>query len=239
MDDAGRRALLARARGYPYSIPARSFVYRDRGAGEFDAALTRGRTPVLAIGSNQSPERLAQKFGHDASHVIPVQRARLEDFDVVYSAHVTGYGAVPAMLQVAEGAAVSVAVTWLDDAQLEIMHQSEIAAANYRFAELDGVRLVLDDARVERCALAYVSSRGHLNHEGGPLALSAVACERRRYRACTTAQALEHVRARVAPQADGDEFVHRVVHDGAFRRAVTGELAEDAGPFRHPLRVLR
>ena len=121
---------LSRARGYPYSIPERSFVYRDRGIGDFDPALLAGRTPVLAIGSNQSPQRLVQKFGHDASHVIPVQRARLADFDVVYSAHIASYGAVPAMLQTCAGAAVHVAVTWLDDTQLEIMHASEITAAN-------------------------------------------------------------------------------------------------------------
>ena len=78
---------LHRARNYPYDFPAHSFTYRDGALGDFEPALTDNRTPVLAIGSNQSPQRLAQKFGHDASHVIPVQRAQLADFDVVFSAH--------------------------------------------------------------------------------------------------------------------------------------------------------
>jgi hypothetical protein len=238
-DDDGRRLRLARARDYPYEIPRRSFVYRDGGPGVFDARLTRGRTPVLAIGSNQSPQRLAQKFGHDASHVIPVQRARLPDFDVVYSAHVASYGAVPAMLQGCRGARVAVAVTWLDDAQLEIMHRSEIAAANYSFAALDDVQVELDDGREEHRAYAYVSSRGHLQHEGEPVALAAIECERRRYPTMTTAQVLEQVRMALEPQMAGDDFVHRLADDPQFRRTVTDRLERTAVAFRHPLRVLR
>jgi hypothetical protein len=231
--------LLARARGYPYDIPQRSYVYRDAGAAPFERALTRGRTPVLAIGSNQSPERLVQKFGHDAGHVIPVQRAGLEHFDVVYSAHVASYGAIPAMLQVSPGARVGVAVTWLDDHQLEIMHESEMAAANYGFAVLEDVRVHLDDGRVEERAFAYVSSRGHLAHGGEPVALTAIACERRRYRALSGAEMLERVRQQIAPALDADAFVHRLVEDAGYRAAVTRRLAADAVPFGHPVRRLR
>ena len=230
---------LARARGYPYAIPTRSFVWRDGRCEDFDPGLTRGRTPVLAIGSNQAPERLTQKFGHDASHLIPVQRGRLDHFDVVYSAHVTSYGAVPAMLQVSSDSSVAVAVTWLDDAQLEIMHESEVAAANYSFAELEGVQVTLDGGRRERRALAYVSSRGHLNHAGEPVALAAIVCERRRYRSLTTTEALERVRERVAPELDADTFVHRLVEDAGYRRAISDAMSADAGPFTHPLKVLR
>jgi len=230
---------LLRARGYPYAIPRESFVYRERGIAPFDPALTRGRTPVLAIGSNQSPERLAQKFGHDASHLIPVERARLHGFDVVYSAHVTRYGAIPAMLQVCTGAAVSVAVTWLDDAQLEIMHESEIAAANYAFAELAGVRVLLDTQRDCPRALAYVSSRGSLTHAGEPVALAAIECSGRRFAAMSTHDVLERVRERVAPHLGADEFIHRLLDDAAWREAISDAIAADAAAFTHPMRVLR
>lgn len=234
-----RQARLARAREYPYAIPTRSFVYRDRGATDFDRSLLSGRTPVLAIGSNQSPQRLLQKFGHDASHVIPVQRARLADFDVVYSAHISSYGAVPAMLQGSPGASVSIAVTWLDDIQLQIMHDSEISASNYAFVEMSRVQLTLDDGNVERMAYAYVSNRGHLRHEDTPLALAVIECAGRRYPALTTEQALERVRARVAPGMDPDAFIHRLVDNLHYRRQVTRMLAEDAEAFSHPVRVLR
>jgi len=180
-----------------------------------------------------------QKFGHDASHVIPVQRARLAAFDVVYSAHISSYGAVPAMLQGSPGASVSIAVTWLDEVQMEIMHDSEISASNYAFVELSRVQLTLDDGNVEHTAYAYVSSRGHLSHEDAPIALAVIECSGRRYPALTTEQALERVRERVAPGMDPDAFIHRLVDDLHYRRQVTRMLAEDAEAFSHPVRVLR
>lgn len=234
-----KSSTLARARGYPYAIPRQSFVYRDSGVSEFDASLCSGRTPVLAIGSNQSPERLAQKFGNEASHVIPVQRAKLKDFDVVYSAHISTYGAVPAMLQVSAGSDVELAVTWLSDAQLEIMNHSEVRAANYAFALLERIELGFEGGGTVSSAYAYVSSRGHLRHDGDAVALSAIACSGRRYPDMSTAQALELVRARAAPELDPDAFVLKLIADETYRRAVTLLLAADSVPFEHPFELIR
>ena len=236
MTDKIRR--LAQARDYPYTIPRRSFVYRDSGVSEFDSSLCSGRTPVLAIGSNQSPERLAQKFGHDASHVIPVQRARLKHFDVVYSAHISTYGAVPAMLQVSRGSEVELAVTWLNDAQLEIMNHSEVRTANYAFAAIDKLELSFEGGGTVFSAYAYVSSRGHLRHDGDAVALTAIECSGRRFPAVSTARALELVRERVAPELDADAFVLKLIVDEAYRREVIRLLAADAVPFDHPFELL-
>lgn len=200
----------------------------------FDASLCAGRTPVLAVGSNQSPERLAQKFGDDASHVIPVERARLKHFDVVYSAHISSYGAVPAMLQVSEYSEVELAVTWLNDAQLEIMHHTEVRAANYAFALIEKIELSFEGSGQASSAYAYVSSRGHLSHNGEAVALAAIECGGRRYPAMSTAQALEVVRERVAPELEADAFVLKLIADAIFRKAVSDLLAEDSRPFDHP-----
>lgn len=230
-------AILARARSYPYSFPRESFVYRNGEAVPFDPALKRGRTPVLAFGSNQSPERLQQKFGVEDGHVIPVERGRLRDFDVVYSAHITSYGAVPAMLQVSEGASVELAVTWLDDRQLTIMHDSEIKAANYFFAALDDVTLNLTGKEVHTTAFAYVGTRGHLEHDdGGAIALSAVPCAGRRFRSMNTAEALELVRSRHAADHDPDGFIQVMVSDAERRSALQDLLAPSAVPFAYRAR---
>lgn len=229
----GRAAELARARDYPYAIPRRSFVYRDSGIDAFDSALCRDRTPVLAIGSNQSPDRLAQKFGDDASHVIPVQRTRLQNFDVVYAAHISSYGAVPAMLQVSEGSEVELAVTWLNDGQLQIMTRSEVYAANYALAVLDGLRLRFEGGGETSRAYAYVSRRGSLRHAEGALALAAIGCRGRRFPATSTHRALEVVRMRVAPDMPADAFVLALIDDQAFRQEVASELSEDAIPFNY------
>lgn len=238
MAAADRASVLERARGYPYVFPRRSFIYEHGAERPFDRGATEGRTPVLAFGSNQSPLRLAQKFGHDASHRIPVERGVLQDFDVVYSAHLTSYGATPAMLQVSPGARVEIAVTWLDDRQLEIMHETEILAANYSFAALDGVRLTLEGGSVHDIAFAYVGARGHLVHDDTAVALAAIRCEGRRFPALRTAEALEIVRRLHAPERDPEEFVLRVVAEPDYRRRVTEALAAGAVPFGYPARRL-
>lgn len=237
---SARDPHLARARDYPYAIPGYSYVYRDQGMMPFDPTLCRYRTPVLAIGSNQSPQQLARKFGHDASHVVPVQRARLPHFDVVYSAHITRYGAVPAMLQHCFAAVVDIAITWLDDRQLELMHASEIAAANYAFAALEDVTVMLDDGRIETRALAYISSRGQLSFDDNdPVALAAIACSGRRYPALTTGEVLEQLRTRIAPELNADTFVQRLIDDSDYRRRLTDRLSRDAVGLQHPVRILR
>ncbi len=235
--ETDRDAVLARARNYPYAFPRESFVYRNGVAAAFDPSLKIGRTPVLAFGSNQSPERLWQKFGDKDGHVIPVERGFLRDFDVVFSAHITSYGAVPAMLQVSDGATVGLAVTWLDDRQLEIMHHSEIRAANYYFAALEDVNLRLSGEEVHTTVYAYVGTRGHLEHdEGGPIALSAVPCEGRRYRAMSTAEALELIRGRHAADQGPDDFIHAMVGDAERRAALQAILAPTAVPFGYSTR---
>ncbi|RVU35072.1 hypothetical protein EOI86_19805 [Hwanghaeella grinnelliae] len=232
-------AVLSRARNYPYAFPRRNFLYRDGREEAFDPSLKQGRTPVLAFGSNQSPERLRQKFGDRDGHMIPVERGRLQNFDVVYSAHITSYGAVPAMLQVSEGASVELAVTWLDDRQLEIMHHSEIRAANYFFAALDDVKLRLSGEEVHTTAFAYVGTRGHLEHdEGGAIALSAVPCEGRRFLSMSTAEALEVVRRRHAADHGPDDFIHAMVANAERRTALQEILAPTAVPFGYSARRL-
>ncbi|MEC9185370.1 MAG: hypothetical protein VX930_13935, partial [Pseudomonadota bacterium] len=137
-----RASRLARARGYPYPYPGRSYVWQSGDVTDFDLGLTEGRTAVLAVGSNRAPSRLDQKYIGKYEVPIPVQHARLKDFDIVYAAHLTRYGSVPAMLQRAPGTTVELAVTWLDDEQLEIMHATE---GGYYYAEIEGVDLTYDD----------------------------------------------------------------------------------------------
>lgn len=232
-----RAAKLQRARGYPYPIPEGSYTWRGGAVAAFDPAARAGRTPVLAIGSNQSPRQLTRKFGADGE--IPVQRARLADFDIYYSAHITGYGSVPAMLQHAPGTEVTLSVTWLDDRQLDIMHGTELSAAKYHYSVIENIDLALDCGTALDSANLYVGVNGHLVHEGAAVALAAVPARRRRPVALTTAEVLELVRERFSPGDSPDDFVLKLVDDRGFRAACTDAIAGDAVSFGHPARKLK
>ena len=130
-------ALLRLAKGYPYAAPDGSYLYRDGESlaltGPLDPALTSGRVPVIAHGSNRAPEQIHRKFGHlkGTASEIPVTRAWLSDHDVVYSAHMTRYGSISATLHEAPGTRVQVYVTRLTEAQLPRMLETEIGWGHY------------------------------------------------------------------------------------------------------------
>lgn len=230
-DTSDRDAALVRARGYPYLILDRSYHWRAGEAYPFEPATTEGRTPVLAVGSNQSPEQLTRKFGHVAGTEIPVQRCTLKDFDVVYSAHIAGYGSVPAMLQAAPGTTVTLFVNWLDDAQLAAMHDTELRNGNYHYGRLDGVDLTLEGGAALTSVHGYISRRGHIRHEDDAIALAKVPAQNRRRNARDTAQMLAHVHERMAPDQPLDDFILRLIDDAGYRRSVIDTLTSDSVPF--------
>lgn len=172
---------------------------------------------MLGYGSNQSPERLRQKFPESGA-VVPVQRAMLAEHDVVFAAHLAVYGSVPASLRHVPGTTVGVAVTWLDQGQLTAMHATEVATGNYVFARLHGVRVALDDGVVLDEVSVYLGERGHLDVDGEAVALAAVPATGRRLRAMSQDDALEHVRRRLAPAHSLADFVAHTVDDHGLRR---------------------
>jgi hypothetical protein len=228
------QAKLARARGYPYAIPEGSYLWRGGEVAAFDPKLRKNRTPVLAIGSNQSPDQLTRKFGDMGE--IPVQRGWLRDFDIYYSAHISAYGSVPAMLQRAPDADATLSVNWLDDRQLDVMHGTELAAAKYKYAVIEDISLALDCGTDLDFVHLYVGVNGHLMHDGDAVALSAMPAKGRRPKALTTAEVLEVVRERFSPADGADTFVLKLVDDPDFRAACTKAISSDAVSFAHPAR---
>ncbi len=239
MNDADRSAALARARDYPYPLPSRSYHWRGGAVFDFDPALTAGRTPVLAVGSNQAPAQLTRKFGLDPAAEIPVQRCQLRDFDTVYSAHIASYGAVPAMLQTAPGVTVPLFVNWLSDAQLPVMHATELSSNNYHFGRLDNIHMTLEEGGGALPSVhAYISRRGHVMVDGDAVALAVVPATGRKRPAKTTAQMLEGAHARLAPDHGLDAFILRLIDDGPYRRECVESLSSDAGAFGAPYAVV-
>jgi hypothetical protein len=181
------------------------------------------RKPVLALGSNAAPLQLRRKFADLPGH-IPVSRAVLFDHVVVYSAHFTRYGALPATLHRYEGAITFVAITWLDEQQLPRMHETESVGQNYDYIEIEDIRLEHDGGLAETAIPAnlvvgaYVSRRGPVLHREQPIRLAETAASNCPLPALTQPAALRFAQRRVAPELDFDTYLRRLVDDPAFRR---------------------
>jgi len=228
---------LRRAKDYPYFVPAGSFVLTGDGTMELPTGAplpdVSGRHAVLACGSNQSPERLRQKFPRPDGAGIPVFRARLTDFDVVYSAHIATYGSIPATLHYSPGATVTLSITWLTEAELDHMHETETASGNYDFGVLDGLRLELDGGKVLNRVSVYISTRGCLVIDGAPVALASVSAFGRKLRSLSQGEALSVVRDRLTPERALDDFLLEAITDNAIRQSHTDTLASDSHSFAY------
>lgn len=225
------------ALSYPFEIPTRSYIVAGDGFEELkDSAPppdVSGRRPVLALGSNQSPLQLTRKFKDLDLGPIPVIRARLKDFDVVYSAHVAAYGSIPATLHHCPGAQVTVFVNWLDPAQEARMHETEVAIGNYHFGRLDAITLAMEVGDDLASAYVYVSRRGALMHNGAPVALAAMEAENRVWPSLGQQEIQARVRDRLAPGAALDAFIETAITDASIRKARTDALARAGLAFAY------
>lgn len=228
---------VSHAKAYPFPAPDHSYLYEagnwQRLSGAVDMA---GRTPVLAAGSNQSPEQLARKYGGMPDiGSIPAQRGTLHDFDVVYAAHLSGYGSVPATFQKSPGTRVTVFVLWLTVPQLTRMHETE---GNYTYDHLEALRLEIDGGALLAEAYAYTSKIGCLSHQGACVSLAEIAADNRQYPALRQPEVQTLIRDRLAPGVALDSFIHQHVNDAAIHRERSTSLADGALPVAYRRRII-
>lgn len=203
-NDAG--GILARALAYPYEAPLRSFIQvgaepRELGA---QALELEGRRALLCYGANAAPSMLARKLAALPHEPLPLLRAALGGFDVVYSAHVSPYGAVPATLRPSPGTTVPLFVAFASAEQEELLTATE---PNYELHRLHDPALQVDEIGSLDAVDAYLSRHGCLTLDGGEVALAAVEAEGRRLPALEQGEVLERVRRLLAPELSLAEFV--------------------------------
>lgn len=202
-------------------------VFQDLGVP--GAAAMDDRVPVIAHGSNAAPAQLARKFAAlyapgDEDVVIPVMRARLVDHDVVYAPHFTGYGAMPATLDVSPGTTAEIAVTYLTADQLALMHATEISAANYVYGRLDKLILEVDSLEIINSAFVYLTLYGSAMLDDAPMALSAVKARRRQFESASTPAMLARARDHTAPGTSLDNFILENIENPELRRERSATL---------------
>lgn len=202
VDSAERQAILKRALTYPYATPERSYLYRERRAEELPEDFDRsGRTPLLSYGANAAPEALALKLASLPGEPLPAVRSELRDFDVVYSAHVSPYGAVPATLLESPGTVAPVFVLHPTAEQRALLTATEL---NYDLVEVGGLA-------------AYRSKHGCLELDGSPVALAAVRSRNRTLPELDEPAVLERVRSALAPELEFEQFVYACVERGGIK----------------------
>lgn len=133
---------------------------------------------------------LRRKLGTAADAVV-ARPVTLTDTDVVYSAHVSRHGAIPATVLRAQGTAVD---AWLLAVPAPAIGALDATEPNYE-------RLPYGPAQ------AYVSRHGPLRIAGRPVALAAVRARGRTLLALTEAELLEQVRGALAPNQAPNAFV--------------------------------
>ncbi len=242
--------LVATAMDYPFSRPDHSYLFvdgevqalRDPPAEGIDATLSQlsaaplsERTAVLAYGANAAPERLRHKFAAELpGAVFPVVKARLFEFDVVYACHYSSYGAVPATLAPSPGTVAEIALTYLDGDQLAHMHETELSGGSYVYGSLEDIKVAPEGLATLDQVHSYWTGYGHYSGTSGPIALSAVTAEGRRFAEAAQVAMQTQALDRLAPDRDLHIFVRENVADPALRQQRSLALRADAKPFDHP-----
>ena len=217
-----RSDVVERALGYPYEAPWEPFLQLRRWTLDTDEVeIDRDeRTAMLAYGSNAAPEVLARKLALSDQPVL-VLPAWLDDFDVVYSAHISPYGAVPATLQRSPGTRVRVHLVYMTSAQVGLVSATE---PNYESALIEGAVCHLDGGETIVSPAAYLSHHGCLVEDGSEVALAAVEATSRAFPVLSEGELLERLRARFCPDDALETFVLANVTDPALSQARSVQL---------------
>jgi hypothetical protein len=210
--------LVRRALGYPYDPPAGSFVQigdRTLPVPPEEVDID-GRRALLAYGANASPEALTRKLAHLPPEPIAVLRVALRGWDVVYSAHVTRYGSVPAAVVASPDTVVSVHLVFPSEAQMEAITASE--GENYRLEQLADFSAEYEiGGGGPREIDAFIGVYGPLLVDGSPVALAAIPAVDRVFPESTTPEMIDRVRSKLAPDLSVREFVLHHVERGGLR----------------------
>ena len=241
--------IYARALGYPWPRPAQSFLLTGdvvTALGDLEATAREAllaelggaespRHPLLAFGSNGSPETLALKFAHlpESERRLLVIAGDLHDFDVGAAAGPTLYGSLPATIFPSTGTAVRASVLWVTTVQLVALTWTEIS---YRLGRLGGVCFAADEPRAPALdhVYAFVSRWGAHCVDGDVVAMQAIPATGRTGPALTQEQLLDHIAAvAFGPASRSRDLVMRVMDDfGAAAAAIVPVLRATARPFR-------
>ena len=219
--------LILSALNYPYSSPAYDFVLDNGSAAPLqDRKSHQGRIPVLAIGSNRSPEQLLRKFGDQ--DVLPVTCAKLGDYDAVYAAHIASYGSIPAVLARSPGTIVDIAITWLTKLQLQRMHETEAIGINYDYGVADSLKINADYDYKNQNIGCYLGRRGCLNMMGNIIALKEITATKRVFSAFSQSEILKEIWLHEQKEIQFEAWLKSLIQYKEARQSITATFERTA-----------
>ncbi|MBO9534090.1 MAG: hypothetical protein J7513_14055 [Solirubrobacteraceae bacterium] len=176
------------------------------------AALREGRIPVLAIGANGSPTRLATKFLALDERSALLTPGELDGADICALPFPAGYGSFPAGIATSPGTRVHSVVVDLTHEQLEWLAVTEFG---YRLSRLTGTTLRAADGREIDAPFAFVQRGGLYDvGEGQPAPLAAIPATGRRWPAWEQRDLFAHIAGRLGvPGADPDALLTTITAD--------------------------
>lgn len=255
MSDPLTPDALQRALQYPYRILPTSFTFSpaDGAAqpiGDFQIAQARvvsqqdGVTlydidivangvaqrltkvcPVIASGSNASPEQLYRKYHGRTDAPIHTFLCEFDNLIPVYSSHFAGYGAVSACLHRQGGARGNLFVNLLGEAELARMHETESLGIEFNFVRLEFAQGRLNGAPLALDFHYYDSIHGPLlDRDGRPIMVASFTVTQHGLRAADEEQILTSVLRDLFPGKPRDEAIAAVVQSASVRQDATERL---------------
>ena len=196
--------------------------------------LRAGRVPVLAIGANGSPERLAKKFLALEERSALLTPGHLEGADICALPFPAGYGSFAAGIAASPGTVVEAVVVDLTEEQLEWLAITEFG---YRLARLSGTAVRAADGRVIEEPFSFVQ-RGGLYDVGGdtPAPLAAIPATGRRWPAWDQRDLFSHIAGRLGiPGGDAEALLTVILADpGAWMAANAPRFIGEATTSHDP-----
>lgn len=219
--------VISRALDYPYSSPAYDFVLKKGSVARLqDKSSLAGRMPVLAIGSNRSPEQLLRKFSE--RDILPVTLIQLCDYDVVYAAHMTSYGSIPAVLTRSPGTVIDIGINWLSRIQLERMHETEAIGVNYNFGIASKLNILSSNEHKIHNVGCYLGIHGCLGLKKNPIALKEINANNRVFTALGQFEILGQIHSSHSKGIPFEVWLKHLIYHNNARRNITATFAQNA-----------
>ena len=219
--------VISRALDYPYSSPTYDFVL-DKGSVVRlqDKSSLAGRMPVLAIGSNRSPEQLLRKFSE--RDVLPVTCIQLCGYDVVYAAHMASYGSIPAVLTRSPETVIDIGINWLSRIQLERMHETEAIGVNYNFGIANKLNIISGNEQKIHNFGCYLGIHGCLSLKRNLIALKEINARNRVFTALSQFEILGQIHSSHSKGIPFEVWLKHLIYHNNARRNITATFAQNA-----------